>query len=244
MNHFSSQRAETEENKSETTLTHIRVAGFVANLEGYAFGIEDNGRQRSALLWYLSMVKDQTTVNAIWASLVKEPPLPVVLFRQDREGRITREILTSFAPYTRSGGSTTHQVALRQSGAVHKILLPQCARAPKKRKRQRDNKAQPPPGSGEFVLLLPKANSRRVMPDPSRLYYERLVEATDEPLHPAWLDWLWEKGVTNREILPLEHHGLTAAYHCRLPAAQEFSEQIEAAIRQGLLTVEAAIPTS
>jgi hypothetical protein len=80
----------------------IRVGGFEADLEGYAFHIEDgestsvaqlegavtnpaqtlepSNTKKRAVLFYLSMVGHKASVKAIWAALVNYPPKMAVLY--------------------------------------------------------------------------------------------------------------------------------------------------------------------
>src|SRR5207253_2460678 len=50
----------------------------------------------------------------------------------------------------------------------------------------------------EFVIL---AGDPAEVP---RLHYRFLDRRIDLPLHSSWADWLWERGLGNGEIRPLE----------------------------------------
>ena len=64
----------------------IRVGGQSADLEGYAYQVEQdsNGKPRG-VLWYLSMVGHKGSVEAIWAALVNSPPQSCVLYYEVSE---------------------------------------------------------------------------------------------------------------------------------------------------------------
>ena len=64
-----------------------------------------------------------------------------------------------------------------------------------------------------FLLL---AQSREEAP---ALHHRFLDKRSPLPLHGSWADWLWERGIEEEEIVPLQSVGVSA-YRCS-PKAQE-----------------------
>ena len=59
-------------------------------------------------------------------------------------------------------------------------------------------------------------------------YYRFLDQRVSIPLHPSWAGWLWEKGLEQETISPLESHGIHA-YLCEVQETLT-REQISQAI--------------
>jgi hypothetical protein len=67
------------------------------------------------------------------------------------------------------------------------------------------------------------------------LHYRFLNRRVDQPLHPSWAEWLWDRGLASGETEALDSVGIHA-YRCR-PDVAQLEEDIGAAVRRGRLTV-------
>ena len=80
-----------------------------------------------------------------------------------------------------------------------------------------------------FLLLAP---SKGEAPE---LHYRFLDKRSPLPLHPAWPGWLWEQGLDNEEIAPLQSHGVFA-YRCS-PRFKGLRTDLSEAVASRALTV-------
>ena len=55
------------------------------------------------------------------------------------------------------------------------------------------------------------------------------------PLHRSWAGWLWERGLENGEIAPLQSSGVVA-YRCS-PNAERLREDLSGAVASGRLAL-------
>ena len=67
------------------------------------------------------------------------------------------------------------------------------------------------------------------------LHHRFLDRRSPLPLHGSWADWLWERGLDNGEIVPLQSSGVSA-YRCS-PKADRLREDLSEAVASGLLSL-------
>ena len=80
-----------------------------------------------------------------------------------------------------------------------------------------------------FLLL---AQSEEEAP---ALHHRFLDKRSPLPLHGSWADWLWQRGLDEGEIVPLQSVGVSA-YRCS-PKAGKLREDLSAAVASGWLTL-------
>ena len=67
------------------------------------------------------------------------------------------------------------------------------------------------------------------------LHHRFLDRRSPLPLHHTWAEWLWLRGLSNREIAPLQSSGITA-YVCN-PDGESLREDLSRAVALGVLTL-------
>ena len=80
-----------------------------------------------------------------------------------------------------------------------------------------------------FLLL---AQSEKDAPG---LHHRFLDRRSPLPLHGSWANWLWQSGIGNGEIVPLQSVGVSA-YRC-FPKADRLREDLSEAVASGRLTL-------
>ena len=80
-----------------------------------------------------------------------------------------------------------------------------------------------------FLLL---AQSEEEAP---ALHHRFLDRRSPLPLHESWADWLWQRGIEEGEIAPLQTVGVSA-YRCS-PDAERLRDDLSQAVAQGRLTL-------
>lgn len=155
----------------------IRVGGQSADLEGYAFSIENTGSEKKAILWYLSMVGHKGSVEAIWASILKSPPVAAVLYYEETEdegncssGDETRQVqveqkapkeaMVWLADPSLSGGWTSYKIRLDKAQAFQLVLLPQAAMVDNKNSKKNKGKEK----EKEKTVLANTAPTNNILP--------------------------------------------------------------------------------
>ncbi len=187
----------------------ISAGGFSATVDAFARDPESEG------LWFLSMLGSQTAVKAIWAALLKQPPEAAFLIRGadglPHSGGYQRCII----PEETIGTWTTKLARLPSSGGWQAMVYTKLAEF----RFERD----------EFLLLAP---DEKAAPALHRRFLDRRLEL---PLPPNWADWLWQTGLRNETIVPLESVGL-AAYKCT-PNHDLLREELSQAVASGRLSL-------
>ena len=170
-----------------TQLYTISAGGFSATVDAFARDEQTEG------LWFLSMLGSQTAVKAIWAALLKQPPEAAFLIRGadglPHSGGYQRCII----PEETIGTWTTKIARLPSSGGWQAMVYTKLAEF----RFERD----------EFLLLAP---DEEAAPALHRRFLDR---RSDLPLPPDWANWLWQTGLRNETIVPLQSVGV-AAYKC------------------------------
>ena len=67
------------------------------------------------------------------------------------------------------------------------------------------------------------------------LHHRFLDKRSPLPLHDSWAGWLWERGIEEEEIVPLQSVGVSA-YRCS-PKAKKLREDLSDAVSSGRLTL-------
>ena len=165
----------------------ISAGGFSATADAFARDPDSQG------LWFLSMVGSQTALKAIWASLLKQPPEVAHLIKGADGMALSGGYERCSIPYNTIGTWTTKIARLPVSGGWHALVFTKTAEYAFER--------------DDFLLL---AQSEGEAP---ALHHRFLDKRSPLPLHRSWAGWLWERGLENGEIAPLQSSGVVA-YRC------------------------------
>ena len=118
-------------------------------------------------------------------------------------------------PYETVGSWTTKIARLPVSGGWHALVY--------------SKQAEFGFEKDSFLLLV---QSEEDAPD---LHHRFLDKRSPLPLHGSWAGWLWERGIGNGEIVPLQSVGVSA-FRCS-PKAKELREELSDAVSSGRLTL-------
>ena len=187
----------------------ISAGGFSAAVDAFA---RDEGTEG---LWFVSMVGSQTALKAIWASLLKQHPDAAHLIRGADGMALHGGYQKCVIPYETIGTWTTKIVRLPVSGGWHALVYTKQAEF----RFEKDT----------FLLL---AQSVEEAP---ALHHRFLDKRSPLPLHGSWAGWLWERGIEEGEIVPLQSVGISA-YRCS-PKADKLREDLSDAVASGRLTL-------
>ncbi len=187
----------------------ISAGGFSATADAFARDEITEG------LWFLSMVGSQTALKAIWASLLKQPPDPAHLIRGSDGMALSGGYQRCHIPYDTIGTWTTKIVKLPVSGGYHALVYTKTAEFA----FEQDS----------FLLL---SQSEQEAP---ALHHRFLDRRSPLPLHDSWARWLWQRGIANGEIVPLQSVGVNA-YRCS-PDSAKLREDLSVAVAEGRLSL-------
>ena len=187
----------------------ISAGGFSATVDAFARDEKTDG------LWFVSMVGSQTALKAIWASLLKQPPDSAHIIKGADGMAFSGGYERCVVPYETVGSWTTKIARLPVSGGWHALVYTKQAEFG----FEKDS----------FLLL---AQSEEDAPD---LHHRFLDKRSPLPLHGSWAGWLWERGIGNGEIVPLQSVGVSA-FRCS-PKAKELREELSDAVASGRLTL-------
>ena len=187
----------------------ISAGGFSATVDAFARDEKTDG------LWFVSMVGSQTALKAIWASLLKQPSDTAHLIRGAEGVALSGGYQRCMVPYETVGSWTTKIARLPVSGGWHAIVYSRHAEFSYEK---------------DSFLLLAQGEE-----DAPSLHHRFLDKRSPLPLHGSWANWLWERGIDNGEIVPLQSVGISA-YRCS-PKAKEFREDLSGAVASGRLTL-------
>ena len=187
----------------------ISAGGFSATADAFARDDATDG------LWFVSMVGSQTALKAIWASLLKQPPDVAHIIRGADGMALSGGYQQCVVPYETIGTWTTKIARLPVSGGWHALVFTKTAEYAFER--------------DDFLLL---AQSEGEAP---ALHHRFLDKRSPLPLHRSWAGWLWERGLENGEIAPLQSSGVVA-YRCS-PNAERLREDLSGAVASGRLTL-------
>ena len=191
------------------TLYTISAGGFSATADAFARDDATDG------LWFLSMVGSQTALKAISASLLKQPPDAAHVIKGADGMALSGDYQRCVIPHETIGTWTTKIARLRVSGGWHALVYTKTAEFG----YEKDS----------FLLL---AQTRKEAP---ALHHRFLDKRSPLPLHGSWADWLWERGIDNGEVVPLQSVGVLA-YRCS-PNADRLRDDLSDAVASGRLTL-------
>ena len=195
----------------------ISAGGFSATADAFA-------RDEDAeTLWFVSMVGSQTALKAIWASLLKQPPDVAHLIRGADGMALQGGYQKCSIPHETLGTWTTKIARLPVSGGWHALVYTKQAEFG----FEKDS----------FLLLAQSAE------EAPALHHRFLDKRSPLPLHGSWAGWLWERGLSEGEIVPLQSVGVFA-YRCS-PKADKLREDLSGAVASGRLTLpreQVAVP--
>ena len=208
---LATHNADTEDPASSAgqALYTISAGGFSATADAFARDEE------AETIWFLSMVGSQTALKAIWASLLKQPPDPAHIIRGADGMALSGGYQTCTIPFQTIGTWTTRIARLPVSGGWHALVYTKMAEYA----FERDS----------FLLL---AQSEDEAP---ALHHRFLDKRSPLPLHGSWAGWLWERGLSEGEIVPLQSAGVSA-YRCS-PKAGRLREDLSGAVASGRLVL-------
>ncbi len=194
---------------SEPELYTVTAGGFSATADAFARDPESHG------LWFLSMVGAQTSLKAIWASMLKQPPDPAHIIRGADGMALSGGYQRCVIPQQTIGTWTTKIARLPASGGWHALVYTKMAEFAS--------------GHDSFLLLAHEGD------DVPALHHRFLDRRSSLPLHHTWADWLWRRGLASGEIAPLQSAGITA-HVCR-PDAESLREDLSRAVAEGVLVL-------
>ena len=187
----------------------ISAGGFNATADAFARDENTEG------LWFVSMVGSQTALKAIWASLLKQPPDTAHLIRGADGMALHGGYQRCVIPYDTIGTWTTKIARLPATGGWHALVYTKTAEYA----YEKDS----------FLLLAQSAE------EAPALHHRFLDKRSPLPLHDSWAGWLWERGIEEGEIVPLQSVGVSA-YRCS-PKATKLREDLSYAVTSGRLTL-------
>ena len=191
------------------SLFTISAGGFSATCDAFARDEPSDG------LWFLSMVGSHTSVKAIAACLLKQPPKIAHIIQGADGMALSGGYQRCSIPYSTIGTWTNKTVKLPVSGGYHSLVYTKLAEYASEDDR--------------FLLL---AQSEE---DAPHTHYRFLDRRSPLPLHPSWAQWLWRRGLEKEEIVPLQAAGIVA-YRCH-PNAKSLKEDLSEAVASGRLTL-------
>ena len=191
------------------SLYAISAGGFSATCDAFARDEPSDG------LWFLSMVGSHTSVKAIAACLLKQPPEIAHIIQGAAGMALSGGYQRCSIPYSTIGTWTNKTVKLPVSGGYHSLVYTKLAEYSSENDR--------------FLLLA------QAVEDAPNTHYRFLDRRSPLPLHPSWAQWLWRRGLEKEEVVPLQAAGIVA-YRCH-PNAGSLKEDISGAVASGLLTL-------
>ena len=187
----------------------VSAGGFSATADAFA---RDDGTDG---LWFLSMIGSQTALKAISASLLKQPPDPAHVIRGADGMALSGGYQRCVIPPETIGTWTTKIARLPVSGGWHSLVYTRTAEFAYER---------------DSFLLLAKTQE-----EAPALHHRFLDKRSPLPLHGSWARWLWERGIEQGEIVPLQSVGVFA-YRCS-PKADKLRDDLSDAVASGWLTL-------
>ena len=204
-----SSAGQAPESGTGQVLYTISAGGYSAAVDAFARDEATDG------LWFVSMVGSQTALKAIWASMLKQQADAAHLIRGTDGMTLTGGYQRCIIPFETIGTWTTKIKRLPVSGGWHALVYTKQAEF----RFEKDS----------FLLL---AQNEEEAPE---LHHRFLDKRSPLPLHGSWSRWLWERGIGNGEIVPLQSVGISA-YRCS-PSAEKLREDLSAAVASGRLTL-------
>lgn len=187
----------------------LSVSGFSATCDAFAY---DEPLQS---IYFLSILGAHTSVKAIWANLLKQPPATGYLSRCSKGTPIEQGYKTCLVPYQTQGTWTTVLTRLPNSRAWHCLIYTKMAEYSYER---------------NHFLILPATEDQA-----PQLHHRYLDKRVATPLHPSWDTWLWNRAMAKGEAKELSSTGFKA-YWCT-PNQEQLKRDISLAAQSGDLMV-------
>ena len=211
------QPGETE-NKHQ--LWTVSAGGFSATADAFAISRTEAENEESNNIWFLSMLGPQTSVKAIAAALLGNPPKPAHL-TPGAEGLALEEGHRMCWPHSSTLKTWTSRLARLSNGMGYHLMV-------------YTRIAEYSYDQDDFILI--SRDEQQV----AEKYHAFLDRRTSIPMHRSWANWLWERSLEKGDTTRLESLGI-CAWRCRtLHNSLEYD--IGQAIRRGELTVEKENP--
>ncbi len=187
----------------EEKIYTISGQGFSATCDAFAVS------PKTENIWFASMIGSLRAVRAITANLCTNPPVRVFINSDD-----PMDHYRSFTPAEPNMRNWEHREQKLPNTQLHHSLV-------------YSTRAKYGTAGHLFVILCQDPEEA-----PDR-HYRFLDQRVAIPLHPSWAGWLWEEGLANESIVPLESHGIRA-YLCQVyePMTMDLISQ---AIQKGTL---------
>ena len=199
----------TDHTPNAEELFTISAAGFSATADAFARDPDTEG------LWFLSMVGASTSLKAIWASLLKQPPAPAHIIQGVEGAAFEGGYERCVIPEETIGTWTTKLARLPASGGWHALVYTRQAEYAFER---------------DAFLLLTQTET-----EAPELHHRFLDKRSPLPLHQSWSGWLWERGLEKGEIVPLQSVGIRA-YRCS-PNGESLRADLSDAVASRTLNV-------
>ena len=204
-----------EQEKGEAELWTVSAGGFSATVD--AFAVEPPAEPHGFHdIWLLSMVGPQASLKAIWASLLNMPPKPAHLTPGADGLLLNEQLVTCQVPMTSLGTWTVRMTRMANQMGWHAMTYTRMAEY----SFERD----------DFLLVA------RPGEDEVERHHRFLDRRVSLPLHVSWAGWLWERGLDNGEIQPLDCLGVRA-WKC-VPVPRQLESDLSRDIATGILTLE------
>ena len=198
------------------TLYTVTAGGFTATADAFARDPATEG------LWFLSLVGAKPPSRPSGPALLKQPPDVAHLIQGAEGTALSGGFQRCAIPAHTVGTWTTKLTRLPVCGGWHALVYTTLAEYATER--------------DQFLLLAPQEA------EAPQLHHRFLDRRSPLPLHHSWASWLWQRGLAQDEITPLQTAGIVA-YHCQ-PNAAALKADLAHAVAAGTLTLDepAALP--
>ena len=206
---------ETDEQRTTgETLWTVSAGGFSVTAD--AFAVEPpESPGNSHNLWFLSMMGAQTSLKAVWASMLNMPPKPAYLTPGADRLALNEKMYTCQIPTMSIGSWTTRITRMANGMGWHAMMYSRMAEYGFQKE--------------DFLLVTrPGENT-------AERHHRFLDRRVSLPLHHSWAGWLWERGLENGEIKPLDCLGI-GAWRC-VPQPKELEQDLSHAVAAGTLSL-------
>ena len=202
--------------KTGPDLWTVSAGGFSVTTDAFAVEPPET-RGNAHRLWFLSMMGAQTSLKAVWASLLNMPPKPAYLTPGAEGLALNENMYTCQVPTMSIGTWTTRITRMANGMGWHAMIYSRMAEYGFEKE--------------DFLLVTrPGENA-------AERHHRFLDRRVSLPLHHSWADWLWERGLENGEIEPLECLGI-GAWKC-VPQPLQLEQDLSHAVAAGTLSIAA-----
>ena len=205
----SEEKTNPEEETKSPSLWTVSAGGFTATADAFATIPRDRGDILDHDIWFLSMVGPQTAVKAIWAALLNSPAGPAHLTPGTEGLALDEGYRRCWIPQISVGTWTTRIVKMSHGMGYHAMVYTHMAEH-----------------SFEGVDFLLLAQDEADAPNMHHRFLDRRISL---PMHHSWAGWLWERGIEQKEITPLECNGIHA-WRC-IPNEAKLRQDLSEAVR-------------